>query len=223
MPNLSLLIGNKNYSTWSMRPWVLLTQAGIEFEEVQLWFDRDAHLPGAAGRLPASKVPVLMIDGAPVWDSLAICETVAELFPDKQLWPGDARARQIARSVCAEMHAGFGNLRNAMPMNIRTSLPGKGMNAEVQRDIDRIVALWRECRERYGQGGEMLFGRFTIADAYYAPVVMRFMTFAVSLPPDAQRYADAVRDLAAVRAWIEAARRETAFVAADEPYASPPA
>jgi glutathione S-transferase len=222
MPLLSLLIGNKNYSTWSMRPWVLLTQAGIPFEEVQLWFDQDAHLPDAADRLPAGKVPVLVVDGAPVWDSLAICETVAELFPDKQLWPGDARARQIARSMCAEMHSGFGSVRNAMPMNIRTPLPGKGMSADVQRDIDRIVALWRECRERYGQGGEMLFGRFTIADAYYAPVVMRFMTYEVALPPDAQRYADAVRALAAVRAWIDAARREDAFVAADEPYATRP-
>jgi glutathione S-transferase len=223
MTRLSLLIGNKNYSTWSMRPWTLLTQAEIPFEEVQLWFDQDAHLPDAADRLPAGKVPVLMVDGAPVWDSLAICETVAELFPDKQLWPGDARARQIARSMCAEMHSGFGNLRNAMPMNVRTALPGKGMSAEVQRDIDRIVVLWRECRERYGDGGEMLFGRFTIADAYYAPVVMRFMTYEVALPPDAQRYAAAVRGLSAVRAWIDAARREDAFVAADEPYATRPA
>jgi glutathione S-transferase len=122
--------------------------------------------------------------------------------------------------MCAEMHSGFGSVRNAMPMNIRTALPGIGMSAEVQRDIDRIVALWRECREHYGRGGEMLFGRFTIADAYYAPVVMRFMTYEVALPPDAQRYAAAVRELAAVRAWIEAARRETAFVAADEPYAT---
>jgi glutathione S-transferase len=203
-----------------MRPWVLLTQAGIPFEEVQLWFDQDAHLPDAADRLPAGKVPVLLVDGAPVWDSLAICETVAELFPDRELWPAEARARQIARSMCAEMHSGFGSVRNAMPMNIRTALPGIGMSAEVQRDIDRIVALWRECRECYGRSGEMLFGRFTIADAYYAPVVMRFMTYEVALPPDAQRYAAAVRDLAAVRAWIEAARRETAFVAADEPYAT---
>jgi glutathione S-transferase len=125
--------------------------------------------------------------------------------------------------MCAEMHSGFASLRNAMPMNIRRALPGIGMSPEVQRDIDRIVALWRECRERYGQGGEMLFGRFTIADAYYAPVVMRFKTYEVSLPADAQRYAAAVQALSAVRAWIGAARRETAFVAADEPYATGPA
>jgi glutathione S-transferase len=220
MPRLSLLIGNKNYSTWSMRPWVLLTQAAIPFEEVQLWFDQDARLPEAADRLPAGKVPVLMIDGAAVWDTLAICETLAELLPEKQLWPADARARQVARSICAEMHSGFSALRNAMPMNIRTRMPGVGMNAEVQRDIDRIVSLWRTCRDGHGQGGDMLFGRFTIADAYYAPVVMRFMTYEPPLPSDAQRYADAVRALPAVRAWIEAARKETAFVAADEPYAN---
>jgi glutathione S-transferase len=221
MPGLSLLIGNKNYSTWSMRPWVLLTEARIPFQEVQLWFDQDAHVEGAGGRLPAGKVPVLVVDGEPVWDSLAICETVAELYPDKQLWPADARARQVARSLCAEMHSGFGNLRNAMPMNIRSStLRGKGLSAEVQRDIDRIAGLWRECRERYGAGGDLLFGRFGIADAYYAPVVMRFMTYGVTLPGGAQRYADAVQELSSVRSWMEAARRETAFVAADEPYAT---
>ncbi|MGZ9006086.1 MAG: glutathione S-transferase C-terminal domain-containing protein, partial [Burkholderiales bacterium] len=117
--------------------------------------------------------------------------------------------------------SGFGNLRNAMPMNIRSStLRGKGLSAEAQRDIDRIAALWRECRERYGAGGDLLFGRFSIADAYYAPVVMRFMTYGVTLPEGAQRYANAVRELSSVRSWMEAARRETAFVAADEPYAT---
>jgi len=118
------------------------------------------------------------------------------------------------------MHAGFTRLRDAMPMNIRSSLPGKGMTPEVQRDIDRVTALWRECRERYGRGGDMLFGHFTIPDAYYAPVVMRFMTYAVPLPPEAQAYANAIRELAAVRAWMDAAHREKAFVAVDEPYAA---
>jgi glutathione S-transferase len=206
-----------------MRPWIMLTQAGIAFEEVQLWLDDDAHVQGAEGRLPANKVPVLLVDGEPVWDSLAICETVAELFPDKALWPSDPRARQIARSMCAEMHSGFSSLRNAMPMNIRASLPGKGMSPEVQRDIDRITTLWRECRERYGRRGDLLFGRFTIADAYYAPVVMRFMTFAPPLPAEAETYAHAVRGLPAVRTWMDAARQETATVAADEPYSVRPA
>ena len=215
---LSLAIGNKNYSSWSMRPWVLLTQAAIPFEEVQLWFDAEARAEGADRFSPTGQVPVLMVDGEPVWDSLAICETAAELFPDRMLWPQAPRARQVARAICAEMHAGFRSLRSAMPMNIRSRHPGKGMSADVQKDIERVAALWRDCRQRFGDGGDMLFGRFGVADAYYAPVVMRFMTYEVPLPEDAQRYADAVRALPAVRAWMDAARQETAFVPADEPY-----
>ncbi len=219
MPRLALAIGNKNYSSWSMRPWVLLTEAGIPFEEIQLWLDDDARVLGGERYSPTVKVPVLQIDGEPVWDSLAICETLAELFPDLGLWPKDPRARRLARSVCAEMHSGFGSLRNAMPMNIRAKHPGKGMSPEVQKDIDRVVAAWRECRSRFGTGGDMLFGRFGIVDAYYAPVVMRFMTYDVALPPDAQAYADAVRGLRSVRAWMDAARQETQIIRADEPYA----
>ncbi len=217
---LKLVIGNKNYSSWSMRPWVLLRQAGIAFEEIQLWFDDAAQVIGIEAWSPTRQVPVLLVDGVPVWDSLAICETVAELFPEKQLWPEDKRARQVARSICAEMHAGFRQLRSAMPVNIRASFPGKGMSAGVQHDIDRIVAIWQSCREQFGGQGQMLFGRFTVADAYYAPVVMRFMTHAVALPAAAQTYADAVRVLPAVQEWMAAARAETAFVAADEPYAT---
>jgi glutathione S-transferase len=164
-------------------------------------------------------VPVLIADGEPVWDSLAIGETVAELFPQKNLWPADARARQVARAVCAEMHAGFRNLRGAMPMNIRAALPGKGMSPAVQQDIGRIVEIWESCRERHGHGGELLFGQFTVADAFYAPVATRFLTYAVTLPPVAQRYADALLQLSAVREWMAQARRETEFVRADEPYA----
>ena len=219
MKPLKLAIANKNYSSWSMRPWVLLTQAGIAFEEIQLKFSDSAKVVGVEPYSPTRQVPVLIVDGEPVWDSLAIGEAVAELFPQKQLWPADARARQIARSICAEMHAGFRNLRGAMPMNIRASLPGKGMSPEVQRDIDRIVEIWESCRARYGEGGELLFGRFTVADAFYAPVATRFLTYAVTLPPAAQRYADALLALPAVRDWMAQARRETEFVRADEPYA----
>lgn len=218
-PRLTLVIGNKNYSSWSMRPWVALRQAGIPFREMQLWFDDNAHAGGVEQYSPTGKVPVLLVDERPVWDSLAILETAAELFPEKRLWPEDARARAHARAVCAEMHAGFGNLRGAMPMNIRAALPGKGISGPVERDIERVAALWGDCRKRYGQGGAMLFGRFTIADAYFAPVVMRFITYAVSLPQPARDYADAVRNLSAVVEWMAAAKRETAIVAADEPYA----
>lgn len=219
MKPLKLAIANKNYSSWSMRPWVLLTQAGIAFEEIQLKFSDSAKVVGIEPYSPTRQVPVLIVDGEPVWDSLAIGEAVAELFPQKQLWPADARARQIARSICAEMHAGFRNLRGAMPMNIRASLPGRGMSPEVQRDIDRIVEIWESCRASYGKGGELLFGQFTVADAFYAPVATRFLTYAVTLPPAAQRYADALLALPAVRDWMAQARRETEFVRADEPYA----
>ncbi|MFA5913837.1 MAG: glutathione S-transferase family protein [Burkholderiales bacterium] len=219
MKPLKLAIANKNYSSWSMRPWVLLAQAGIAFEEIQLKFSDDGKVPGIERYSPTRQVPVLLVDGEPVWDSLAICEAVAELFPDKRLWPAEARARQVARSICAEMHAGLRNLRGAMPMNIRAALPGKGMSPAVQNDIDRIVEIWESCRARYGRDGELLFGQFSIADAYYAPVATRFLTYAVTLPPAAQRYADALLALPAVRDWMAQARLESEFVRADEPYA----
>jgi glutathione S-transferase len=215
-----LAIGNKNYSSWSMRPWILLREAGIAFEEKLLKFGDDGKPVGVASVSAAGKVPVLIVDGEPVWDSLAIAETVAERFPEKQLWPADARARAFARSICAEMHSGFQALRSEMPMNIRSRHPGKGRSPESQRDVERVVAIWSECRSRFGQGGPLLFGRFTIADAYYAPVVTRFQTYAVTLPSLAQAYCDAVLALGSVREWMDAARRETDFVPADEPYAN---
>jgi len=216
---LKLAIANKNYSSWSMRPWVLLTQAGIEFEEIQLKFSDEGKVRDIEAYSPTRQVPVLIVDGEPVWDTLSICEAVAELFPQKNLWPADARARRMARSICAEMHAGFRNLRGAMPVNIRASLPGKGMSPAVQQDIDRIVEIWQSCRARFGGNGELLFGQFGIADAFYAPVATRFLTYAVTLPPAAQRYAGALLALSAVREWMAQARRETEFVRADEPYA----
>ena len=220
MPRLQLVIANKNYSSWSMRPWVLLREAGIPFEEIQLKFNDDVSVRGIEAYSSAGKVPVLLVEGDPVWDSLAICETVAELFPGKGLWPADARARRTARSVCAEMHSGFQALRGAMPMNIRSHHPGKGINPNSRRDIDRVLAIWTSCRERFGKGGPLLFGRFSIPDAYFAPVVMRFKTYAVALPPVAKAYSEAVFALRGVREWIEGALRETEFVAEDEPYAS---
>ena len=217
-----LVIGNKNYSSWSMRPWILLRQAEIPFEEVQLKFskvDGGLTVPGIEKYSAARKVPVLVIDGEPVWDSLAICETVAEMFPEKALWPAAAAARRMARSACAEMHSGFQGLRSKMPMNIRGRYPGKGLTPESRRDIDRVIALWTECRQRFGASGDLLFGRFSVADAFFAPVVMRFNAYAVELPPVAKAYCDAVGALIAVREWCAGARRETEFVAEDEPYA----
>ena len=218
---LALVIGNKNYSSWSMRPWVLMREAKIPFEEVPLKFDESGgglRVAGIERYSAAGKVPVLLIDGEPVWDTLAICETVAELYPAKQLWPQDERARRVARSVCAEMHSGFQALRGAMPMNIRGRYPGKGLNEKSGKDIQRVVAIWSDCRARFGKGGPFLFGAFGIPDAFYAPVVMRFQTYAVEVPPAVRAYCDAVQSLAAVREWCDAARREIEFVAEDEPY-----
>jgi glutathione S-transferase len=208
-----LVIGNKNYSSWSLRGWLLLRGFGIDFDEVQLKF-HTAGWDEQIGRWsPSGLVPVLWLDGEPIWDTLAIAETVAERWPEKHVWPRDARARALARSVCAEMHSGFRTLRGAMPMNVRGSYPGKGMSAEVQRDIDRILANWTLCRERFGRGGALLFGAFTAADAFYAPVASRFATYGVPLPAVARAYLDAVRE------WSAAARAEPEVVAEEEPYA----
>jgi len=216
---LALVVANKNYSSWSMRPWVLARQAEIPFEEIQLKFDDDTRVKGIERYSPTRKVPCLLVDGEPVWDSLAICETLAELYPQKQLWPAAPEARRVARSICAEFHSGFQGLRGAMPMNLRGRYPGKGRNAQSEKDIARVVELWTSCRGRFGGGGKLLFGRFSVADAFYAPVATRFVTYGVELPREAQAYADAVLELPAVREWSEAARRETEFVPADEPYA----
>lgn len=220
MPKLELVIGNKNYSSWSMRPWLALRQAAIPFAEIQLKFNSEQWEKDIARLSPSRKVPVLWIDGQPVWDSLAILETIAELFPEKNLLPRQPRARQVARSIMAEMHSGFRALRSKMPMNIRGSYPGKGLTPDVQKDIDRIVALWIECRETFGENGALLFGHFTVADAMYAPVVARFMTYAVSLPTTAQAYCEAVQSLSSVQEWSVAARAEPEVVPEDEPYAT---
>ncbi len=219
---LRLVIANKNYSSWSMRPWVLLKQAGIPFEEVQLKFTDAGGVARVEQWSATGKVPVLWVDDEPVWDSLAICETLAELFPDRHLWPSDPAARRTARAVSAEMHSGFGDLRKGMPMNIRSSHPDKGRTPGSLRDIERVTAIWETCRDRFGAGGALLFGAFSCADAMFAPVVMRFQTYGVSLPPQAQRYADAVRGLPSVREWCAGALAETEFVPADEPYATRP-
>ena len=218
---MQLVIGNKNYSSWSMRPWVALREARIPFEEVMLKFGDDGKPTGVQAWSPTHKVPVLVLDGGErVWDSLAICEAVAELHPDRNLWPRSPEARRAARAVCAEMHSGFQALRTHLSMNIRARHPGKGINADSRRDIDRIAELWASCRSRFGAGGELLFGAFSIADAFFAPVATRFETYEVALPGAARAYCEAVRRLASVREWTEAARRETEFVAADEPYAA---
>jgi glutathione S-transferase len=217
---LTLVIANKNYSSWSMRPWVLLRARGIAFEEHMLKFDSQAWRDQIGSLSPTGLVPVLWegepVEGFATWDTLAIAERLHELFPEHGIWPADARLRARARSIAAEMHGGFQALRGAMPMNIRGSYPGKGMNADVEKDVARIGALWASAR------GPFLFGEFCAADAFFAPVATRFVTYAMELSGAARAYQQALLVSDAVQAWSTDARRETEFYAADEPYASPP-
>ena len=216
MTPLTLIIGNKNYSSWSLRPWLLLRQAGIPFEEVRIPLYAPGSTEALAAWSPSGKVPALHDGDLRVWDSLAICEYLAERFPEKQLWPADAAARAVARSVSAEMHAGFAALRQHMSMNIRARRPGQGRTPECLADVERILAIWTDCRARFGSGGDFLFGRFSIADAMYAPVALRFQTYGVALTGAAKDYADAVLALPAVREWVADGVAETERIAAFE-------
>ena len=223
---LQLYIGNKNYSSWSMRPWVLLRQAGIAFEEVPVRFDSfDANSQfkrQLTAVTPVAKVPVLVDGDITVWDSLAIAEYLAEQYPDKHLWPQDNKAaRARARSVVAEMHSGFGALRSHCGMNIEARLPEVGEivwrdQPAVRADVQRLVDMWSELLDQHG--GPMLFGAFTIADAFYAPVCMRLHSYGLPVPEHIQAYVQRVRALPGVKAWIDGALAEQDFVPFDEPY-----
>lgn len=222
---LKLYVGNKNYSSWSMRPWVMLKQAGIPFEEVMVRFDAfaaDSNFKAVMGNVnPAGLVPVLVDGDLAVWDTLAIAEYAAETFPDSKLWPSDKAARARARSVCAEMHAGFSALRSACPMNIEASLPEPGRLAwrdkpAVRSDVQRIVSMWSELLAAHD--GPLLFGDFSIADAYFAPVVMRLKNYELPVPGHITDYIRRVCALPGVKAWIDDALVEKDFVVFDEPY-----
>ena len=222
---LKLYIGNKNYSSWSMRPWVLLRQAGIPFEEIMIRFDSFDEGSEFKKKIsainPAGKVPVLADDGLIVWDTLAIAEYVAERFPEKNLWPASVQARARARSVCAEMHSGFGALRSDCPMNIEADLVETGQRVwrdkpAVRADVARIAAMWRELLEQYK--GAMLFGDFGIADAFFAPVCMRLKSYALPVPAEISAYIERVCALPGVKAWIDGALAENDFRGFEEPY-----
>ncbi len=227
---MQLYIGNKNYSSWSMRPWVLMKQAGLPFDEVMIRFDSfkpESKFKTRLARLsPAGRVPVLVDGGLTVWDTLAIAEYLAERFPDRQLWPTDIEARARARSVCAEMHSSFGALRSHFPMNIEASLPAVGERvlgeqAAVRADLARIVEMWTELLAAHG--GPMLFGHFSIADAYFAPVVMRITTYALPVPGVIADYISRVKALPGVQAWVAAALAEKDFLDFEEPHRKSPA
>ena len=222
---LKLVIGNKNYSSWSMRPWVLLKQAEIPFEEVVVRFDaftpESSFKKAVSALTPTGKVPVLIDGDLVVWDTLAIAEYVAEQYPDKHLWPRDKAARARARSICAEMHSGFTALRSHCPMNIEARLPETGAliwrdQPGVRADVARLVAMWDEALKQHG--GPLLFGDFSIADGYFAPICARLSTYALPLPSDIADYVVRVQALPGVKAWIDGALAERDFLDFEEPY-----
>ena len=212
---LTLVIGNKAYSSWSLRPWILLRHAAVPFEEVRIPLYRDDSAAALARWSPSGKVPVLLDDGQTVWDSLAIVEHLAERFPDRCAWPRQPAARAMARSISAEMHAGFAALRAELPFNCRARRRVSASEA-ARQDIARIAALWRDCRERFGADGPWLFGAFSPADAMYVPVALRFVTYGVTLDGAAAAYVQTVAADAAVREWIAAGRDEPEVIQSNE-------
>jgi len=211
-----LIIGNKNYSSWSLRAWLLLREAGIDFEEHRIVLDTDTSKAEIAAFSNAGRVPVLQLGDVTVWDSLAIAETVAERWPEKQLWPADASVRAHARSICAEMHAGFAVLRECMPMNCRAMGRKVSLPDALTDEIDRIIAIWSACHRDFSGDNGWLFGEFSIADAMYAPVVLRFRTYGVNLPESAGFYPQRLLQSAAMQEWLAAAETETEVIEADE-------
>jgi glutathione S-transferase len=205
---LELVIGNMNLSSWSLRPWLALRATGHPFRERKILLDRPDSKAKLRAASPTGKVPVLIAGELVIWESLAICEALAEWFPEARLWPEDAGVRAVARSVAYEMHGGFPDLRREMPMNLRARIE-RVPSAAVLADIDRIVALWGECRTRFGAGGPYLFGEFSVADCMYAPVVTRFRTYGVGLEEVAQAYCEAMLARPDLRAWYAGAALET--------------
>lgn len=216
MSDYTLYIGNKNYSSWSLRPWLAMKVAGIPFEEKMILLFDENWRETIAAISPSARVPVLTDGDLVIWETMAILEYLAERHPEKNLWPGDAAARAVARAVSNEMHAGFNALRGNMPMNIRKSLPGRGMGEGVAEDIARISEIWNDCRSRFGAGGPFLFGGFSIADAMFAPVVSRFTTHVVELDPVSAAYRDTIQAMPEMVAWSDAARAEPWIVVEDE-------
>ncbi len=208
MTAFTLVLANKNYSSWSMRGWLVMEQTGQAFDEIVVPLDRPDTAPEIDRHSPSGLVPVLKHGATRVWDSLAITEYLHERFPESGLWPADAGARAVARAVAAEMHSGFRALRTHMPMNIRASRPGQGRADGVEQDIRRVTAIWRDCRGGFGAAGPFLFGPWCAADAFYAPVVTRFRTYGVALDALCHAYAEAVVAHPPVARFIAAATAE---------------
>ena len=220
MSDFTIYLGNKNYSSWSLRGWLMLAATGVAHEEVVIPLDERATRETILRYTPSGRVPVLHHGNRRIWDSLAIGEYLAEIVPAARLWPVARGTRARARSVSAEMHSGFADLRADMPMNIRASAPGKGMTAGAQADINRITAIWRDCRERHGgksaEDRGFLFGGFTIADAMFAPVVSRLRTYEVAVDETSRAYMDAVWTLEIMKDWCRDAGDEPQIIESGE-------
>ena len=216
MPQPHLVIGNKNYSSWSLRPWIAMRVAGIEFSEEVIVLDQPDTKARILAHGSAARVPILRHGEIVVWESLAILEYLAEVYRDARLWPAAPAARALARAVSSEMHAGFQALRKHCPMNMRRAKAALDLPPEVQADVRRIEDLWRTCRDGHGSDGPFLFGRFTNADAMFAPVVNRFEIYAVPVSPATRDYMEAVMALPAWAVWKQAAVEEPWVIAADE-------
>ncbi len=216
MTDLTLIIGNKNYSSWSLRPWILLRHFKVPFTEKRIALFTDTMEQELAIYGSDTKVPVLQDGELVVWDSLAILEYVSERYLDNQGWPENVNARAVARSVCAEMHSSFPHLREALPMNCRKHFKHYTVSDKTQRDINRVKEIWAKCRTEYGQHGEWLFGDFSAVDAMYAPVVLRFAGYDVKLNKDEQAYIDTVLSHPDILEWIAAGKAEQEVIELDE-------
>ncbi|MBP8162788.1 MAG: glutathione S-transferase family protein [Propionivibrio sp.] len=205
---MKLVIGDRNYSSWSLRPWLVLKQSGLPFEEISIRLRERNTRTEIFKHSPSGKIPCLVDGGTVVWDSLAICEYIAEKAPS--MWPTDSRSRAEARSISAEMHSGFVALRHVLPMDIAASKPFVARTADVDGDIARIIEIWEGCRSRFVDAGPFLFGRFTIADAMFAPVVWRFLTYEIELPAASRKWVEAMLALPAMQEWHAAALAEKA-------------
>jgi glutathione S-transferase len=219
MTGLKLILGNKNYSSWSLRPWIAMRQAGIGFDEEVVRLDFDADGPGNAhlkDYSPAGRVPVLFHGETAIWESLAILEYVAELYPEKALWPEDRPTRARARTAANEMHASFGGLRSELPMNMRRAPSKVAHSADAAGDIERVQQIWNDCRAAHANDGPFLFGAFSIADAMYAPVVSRLTVYDIALHGASAAYAETILALAAYREWKAAAEAEPWVIGSEE-------